>query len=236
MNAKFNPKNSRVPKVAFIATLALTAVASYYAVLQLNAYLQSTIVLKEVLAQIGVTPEMLKNIDISWNSPIYHKLMQLLFINRIAASVALSFFSQRKKTSLLSIAAQLASFTGISSLKWIEMAETIQWPLEKVAASGGILLGSLNEKSMKSLTTTYHFIVDTTNLPGTLKTITDFTKNFFNKSTWDRFWFVTYTNGVETSRRLCYNVALQNNPLEALTEYSIQGIDRIYGTVGITPI
>ncbi|HNA61900.1 MAG TPA: hypothetical protein PKW79_02365 [Rhabdochlamydiaceae bacterium] len=44
-------------------------------------------------------------------------MMQALLINRIIATAALTYFSQQRKTSLVSLFAQIGSLVGISALK-----------------------------------------------------------------------------------------------------------------------
>lgn len=245
VNEKFNPQDSISFKVATVAAFTAAAVLSYFAVLKVNAYLRSSLVLKEILAQLNISPDILKTIDISWNSPLSHQLMQVLYINRMVSIAALSFFSEQRKTNLLSAAAQLASFAGVSNLKWIELVQTLEWPLQKVAATGGTLLGYLHGKSLKNLTMTSHYLVSSScaasqaHLQAALQSIYTYTSNFFNGSTWRNYWLVTYTNGIETGRKLYYAVTLQNSPIDpcacgltpTLTDFTIRAIDSTYGAV-----
>lgn len=239
VNEKFNPQDSTAFKVASVAALAVAAVVSYFAVLQLNTYLRSAVVLKDMLAQMGISPDILSTIGVIWNAPLSHQLMQVLYINRIVAMAGLTFFSEQRKTNLLSTAAMLGSFTGISNLKWIEFTQALELPLQKVLASGGTLLGYLNENSLKSLKITSHFLVpsacvsNANHLKSSLQSIHTYASNLLNKSTWDRYWFKTYYHGAELSRRLYYNITLQNTPLNpfaaTLGECTINAIDATFG-------
>ena len=250
LNVKLNPQDSLAIKLSIVAALVATAAVSYFVMLQINAYLRSALVLKEILAKLDISPEILNTISISWNSPLTHKLMQCLYVNRIVSLVALSFFSNQWKTNLLSITAQMGSLIGISRLMWIEMTQTLQWPLEKVVAAGGHLLGYLHERSLQSLSFTSHFIIDracasnAVHLQTTLQSIYNFTVNFFNDSTWYHYWQVTYQYGIETGRKLVYEISLQNYPVQpcgcnlipTLTGYTIKVHDAALGAAKVVTL
>lgn len=240
VSAKFNLQNSTTFKTVFIAALSLVGVASWYAMLQINLYLKPVIILNDVLKHIGLSADVLKILSVSFNGPMMHKMMQALLINRIVASAALMFFSQQRKTSLLNITTQLASLAGISALKWIEVVQRLNEPLQKIVASGGRLVGLLKVEHVKSSQVTHRFLVSSsclTHLQSVMKSITDFTLNFFNKSSWKRYLMVTYRNGVEVSQKIEYAVTLQNNRVEAcgctvvpyLAETKMYVFDKFYG-------
>lgn len=132
IEAKLKMENSVVFKVAALTTLVAVAALSYYVTLQINTYLQSTIVLKDLLAKLPIAPETLKNIEIGWHSPLSQRLIQSLYINRIVSTVALAFFSTEHKAHLLSAAAQISSLVGISRLRWIELSQLLNCNFEVV--------------------------------------------------------------------------------------------------------
>jgi hypothetical protein len=244
VNAKFNRDNSIALKVGVVAAIALTSVLSWYIMVQINAYLKPAILLNDVMKQMGLSPDVLKTLNLSFASPRAHQVMQALLINRIIATAALTYFSNQKKTSLVSLFAQIGSFVGISALKWIEVIQTLEQPLKQVVASGGKLIGFLRVSDVKSAAVTHHFLVSSsclTHIQSTLKSISNFTVNFFNKSSWENYWMITYTNGVETGRRLYYAITLQNNVAEAcgctltpaLTDTTIKVVDAFYGAANV---
>lgn len=237
ISQKYKLENSIKFKVAAVATLVAAAALSYLFVFQLNAYLRSAIILKNVLHQLPVSPELLKGIEVGWTNPLTQQLMQCLYINRIVSLVALTFFSNQKKTNLLSIATQLMSFAGISNLNWIEFSQTFEWPLRKIAKEGGKLLGR-SQESLKNLTLTTRILVDPKgNLQSAMQSIYDYSNSFFKMSTWENYWLVSFYNGLETDRLLYYKATLQSNPLATILPYikdfSVRATDVFYGRVGI---
>lgn len=240
---KRSTKQKRLFGVAAV-TVGVAAVAlSYLVVLQINAYLKSAVVLKDVLSKLKVSPDLLKNITVNWANPKVQVFLQCLYINRIMATVALSFFSKQRALNLLSAAAQVFSLGGLSSLKFIDFTQNINLPLKKIAEGGGWISGSLGFNSLKNLdlTTSYMVPASCAKNPAHLQTIMQSVYNhstkFLDKSFWDRYWRVHYYNGVETGRTLTYNVTLQNlAPLAPcdctlapnLTGFSLRGLDSDY--------
>jgi hypothetical protein len=232
INARFNPENTTSFKIAVAAAFVGGAVLSYFAVLQINAYLRSAIVLKNVLTELGISPEMLQTIEIDWNSPLEFQLMQTLQLNRIISSTALVFFSDQWKTNMLSVIAQSANFIGISQFKWIEFSETTyEWPV----------------KQINTLKNTSHFLIDPsgaanpTHLSSIVQSIYKYTTSFFNDSRWELWAIKHYRNGTYTHTSYLYEVVLRpiliepcaNIPTPAPLSQSFEAIHKFYGKVAI---
>ena len=230
LNEKFNAQDKLWIKLAIVASLVAFAAVSYFAVLQINAYLKSAVVLKELLGQLDLSPDMLNLIEIDWKGPLSHQLMQTLYVNRIVSYVALSFFSDQWKTNLLSVAAQLGSFIGISNLNWIEISQTF------VTTSSRI----------KSFSVTCHFLVDRVcaapgHLLSSLQSVINYTSRFFEGSTWQTYWREYYYENIKITSKLYYSFYLHQNPIESctcgliptLTEYAVSVIDAFYGTANV---
>lgn len=229
-------------RVAAAATFVAMGALSYFAVLQINAYLQSALVLKDILAQLEISPEILKTIDVQWASAT---TLQSLYLMRMTMSVALGFFSKQRLLSLWNVAAQACSFTAISRLKWIVFSQALMnYPLKKVFAEGGTHTLNLDEWSLSNLILKSEFLVDSSctkeahHVKSVLKSIYGCMSKVLNKSCWDRYLETTYTsNGVKISDKIYYSVTLQSRPvlpcdctlIPRLIGLSMHGRDAWYG-------
>ena len=229
-------------RVAAAATFVAMGALSCFVVLQINAYLQSALVLKDILAQLEISPEILKTIDVQWASAA---MLQSLYLMRMTMSVALGFFSKQRLLSLWNVATQACSFAAISRLKWIVFSQTLtDYPLRKVFAEGGTHTLNLNEWSLSNLTVKSEFLVSSScteeahHIKSVLKSIYGCMSKLLDKSSWDRYLETTYTsNRVKISHKIYYSVNLQNNPvlscdctlIPRLTGLSMSGRDVWYG-------
>ena len=170
----------------------------------------------------------IQGITMNWNGPITHTIIQCLYLNRIVAMFALTFFSERSKKNILSLAAQLFSFIGISKLNWIELSQNLAYPLKEIVARGGKLLHCY-QSSIKNLKMTTHFLVDQQgDLKSILQSIYNYTSSFFDNSMWCRESWISN----QTGRSIIYRITLQNQVLvpssdtfsPQLTDFSIRGI------------
>lgn len=246
IQAKFDLTTNKAKALLAISTIALAAL-SYLAVLQINLYLKPAILLKDVLGNLKVSPLIPQDIDISWESPLIHKFMQVVYINRIMASFALSFFSSHRKLNLASAAAQSLSLLGIANLRWIQVVQTLNFPLGKIASMGGKLSSSVGIGSLRELKVTSYFLTypNCSNIPShlqsTVKSIYDYINTLFHNSSWNRYWMINTQNGVETSRNLHYEISLQNNPISScactlkpyLESIGMQAVDAFYGRANV---
>lgn len=227
-------------RVAAAVTFVAMGALSYFAVLQINTYLQSALVLKDILAQLEISPEILKTIDVQWDSAT---MLQSLYLMRITMSVALGFFSKQRLLSLWNVAAQACSFTAISRLKWIVFSQALtDYPLRKVFAEGGTHTLNLDERSLSNLTIKSEFLVDSSctkeahHVKSALKSMYGYISKLLDKSHWDRRLQITYTN-VSTKHEIYYSINLQNNPvlpcdctlIPRLTGISMSGNDTRLG-------
>ena len=230
LNEKFNAQDKLWIKMAIVASLVAFAAVSYFAVLQINAYLKSAVVLKDLLRQLDLSPDILSTIEIDWKGPLSRQLMQTLYVNRIVSLVALSFFSDQWKTNLLSVAAQLGSFIGISKLNWIEITQTV----------------ATTSSRIKSFSVTCHFLVDRVcaapdHLLSSLQSIVNYTSRFFDGSTWQTYWREYYYENIKLTSKLYYSFYLHQNPIESctcgliptLTDYAVSVIDAFYGEANV---
>lgn len=229
-------------RVAAVATFVAMGALSFFVALQINTYLQSALVLKDILAQLEISPDILKTIDVQWASAT---ILQSLYLMRMTMSVALGFFSKQRLLSLWNVAAQAFSFTAISRLKWIVFSQTLtDYPLRKAFAEGGTHTLNLDEWSLSDLTVKSEFLVsssctkETHHVKSVLKSIYGCMSKLLDKSSWDRYLETIYTsNGVKISRKIYYSVNLQNNPvlpcdctlIPSLTRLSMSGRDAWYG-------
>lgn len=226
-------------KALAITAFIASGTATYFTLLQFNAYLKSAIILKEVLLQLDISPEILQRINISQRSPLTHQLMQALYVNRMVSMIALCFFSTQWKQNLISIFAQFVSFIGISKLNWIELTQTWDYPVRHLVSKGGSWPYK-KTTSFEKLTLTTHTLIKGSNpLKSTVQSIFKASNSFFDGSDWSKFWKVSYTNGVEIRRELFYRVRLIKNPFQmfdpscssTLTDYSLNVLDAVYGSV-----
>lgn len=232
-------------RILFVLATVTTAVAagalSYLIVMQLNAYLQSAVVLKDLLQKLPISPELIQNLSANWTVPTAQKFIQCLYVNRIMATVALSFFSKQRALNLISAAAQLFGLGSISSLKFIDFTQNIDWPLTKVLANGGTFSDpSLHTYSLSNFSATGTYMVpsscakDPAHMQTIMQSIYDHSNRIFDNSDWYSYWNIYYSYGVETSRTLMYRVTLQNiNPgscgctlSPSLTDLAMSGYDR----------
>jgi len=200
--------------VIAVATISF----SYIITSQLHLYLKSASKLKDLLG--GISPEILKNIDINWAAPKALKTMQMLSLNRMIATLALSLFSEQRYTHLISAAAQMFSFSALLQLRFLQYTQNLPSPLRQVIATGGSLSG-LNENEMINLKMTAEFMIPSscrstpTHLQATVKSIYNSMSKLIDKSKWDKYWRNTYQNGRLISRNLIYSATLQANPTPA---------------------
>lgn len=208
--------------IALIVSALAVALFSYMFVLRLNAYLKPAFDLKEVLGRI-IPYEMLKDVEISWESSSSPELLlprQLLWVSRIVMSLALSFFPENRKLGLLSVCSQVFSLFRISCQHWIKLKQNLEWPLDKVVATGGSLVGYITKKSVENLTISNYFLINPNfiregeGLRAAVKAIWDYGSTLLEKSIWDRHWLVTSRNGWEVSRTIVYSVSLLKRSLE----------------------
>lgn len=226
--------------IAAVATFVAVGALSYFIVLQTNAYLQSALILKDILAQLEISPDILKTMDVQWASAT---MLQSLYLMRMTMSVALVFFSKQRLLSLWNVAAQAFSLTAISRLKWIVFSQTLtDYPLKKIFSEGGTHTSNLNERNLLSLTVKAEFLVNSSctkeahHVKSVLKSMYSYMSKLLDKSHWNRRLQVTYTNSA-TRYKIYYSVNLQNNPvlpcdctlIPNLTELSMSGNDRLLG-------
>lgn len=216
-------------KVALASSMIGLTVISYVAVSQLSVYWKSAICLKDVLSNLPVSPEILKDVvSITWNAPLIHKVIQTLYLNRAIATFALAFFSTHKRLNLTSAVAQVYSLFNISMLPWIEIVKRI--------SDGPVNLTNLKAKAY--FMTYPGCLKDPSHLASTVKSIVEYMHNLFKNSSWYSYWNVTYQNGVEIGRRLVYEVTPKNLSLEAcrcslkpyLGDLSISAYNILYKT------
>jgi hypothetical protein len=248
VNQKFNPKNTLLIKGIILTSFVAVGVFAYFAVIQINAYLKPALLLKNILSELNIDPVILKTLEIDWNSPLIHKALQFLYVNRIVAMAGLSLFS-KSKANLLSLTTQTLSLFGISQLKWIEVTQTLDYPMKKIAAEGGYFstFSFSNSQTIKKLKSTFHYLVDSSctkdsdHLKTSVQSIYNHITKFFNNSSWSRYWEVTEKNGVEVSRSLIYDIFLKNHTPEhcgcsltpTLTDCEVSLIDSYYGSADV---
>ncbi len=236
ISKKYNKEES-IGLMIDAAALPIASVAiSYFAVSKLNNLAKSASLLKELLHQLPISPEILKTLEVSWNSPVSHKLIQSLYINRIIGMVALTFFTEQRKTNLLSVACQLFNFMGISKLPWLEFKQTWERPLKMVWSRGGSFSSAFsNVDSVKSLQLSTYFITNRSDdLKSTLWSIYEYSDRVFDRSHWHKYWRTT-----NNTLRLIYAIELQSLSFVSLpgsffpqfVEHSIKVIDTLWGTV-----
>ncbi len=111
---------------AAVAGVVLTA-SSYLAVKQLNVFLESSIDLMQVMKNMNVPADFLKDLDVKWNAPWSKYILQTVLINRIAVNIGLVYFSENKGSNLISIFAQCTTLFKISNLRWIELNQIVNY-------------------------------------------------------------------------------------------------------------
>ncbi len=105
---------------AVISGAALTAL-SYFTVMGLDAFLKPSFDLKNVMEKMNISPDFLKDIEVSWGAPLSKQIMQTVLVNRIAVNLGLAYFSENKNANLISVFAQCATLFKISNLRWIKL-------------------------------------------------------------------------------------------------------------------
>ena len=207
--------------LAATVTCVGTAILSYFVVQKINDYMKSALILKDLLKELNLAPEFLENMDVDWTVPGIQVFMQCLYLNRMVASFALSFFSKQRMLNVWSSLMQGFSLWGISDLRFVEFTQTLSNPLKEIFASGGSGDIYLEENSVKSLTARSTFLVhkactkSAEHMKSALHTISDAVSRIFDGSVWKRYWYIEYHRGVEISRELRFDITLQNNPIEA---------------------
>ncbi|MCI0381486.1 MAG: hypothetical protein L0207_00310 [Chlamydiae bacterium] len=247
MREKFREMDTAQFEIFAAFTGVALAALSYLAVLAINSYSRPNLILKDILGNLQISPEILQKTKISWGSPLVYQAMQWLYLCRMVTSFALSFFSKNQTLCLLSGAAQSFSLFNISKLRWIKFVQDLEWPLKKVVSAEGKLDPSVNQTSLKNLTINSEFMVhppclnEPTHLQSTVKSIYDYMDKLFQKSFWKRYWTIYMTNGVETKREMTYSVDLVNSSLPPcactlephLINIWLTGVDATYGWVKI---
>lgn len=227
------PLENSVPLTTIVMGGLISGFAGYLSV-KFDQSIKSTINLKEILSQMNLSPELLMGTEVDWHTPKIQHFTRILYQIRILFTGALTLFSNNWKRNTLSIAMQLLSLTGVSRLKWIELTQTLSYPVQQIINNGGKFPSFFDKTSLRSLTLKTEFLVHpVTSIKSTLESILSCTQSFFNNSEWNRYWRIFYTNGIETERKIEYSIKLQNNPLTtysglflpSLTDYKITLID-----------
>lgn len=212
-------------RITGISLLTIIPLASYFAMSKINAYTKSTLVLKEILNKLPIDPNILKNVSVDWGAPVDHQFLQYLYINRVVASLALSFFEKNRKWHLLATAAQLFTLGRLSDLKWIAFEQMFHSPLKTFVKQGANLSPNVTQEAIQTLTLRSHFLVSRfqaispVRLEKTLQAIYDFTQKTFVNSSWNRFWGWV-RDGVYHVYSLHYSVKLQN-PMMEMAEHLV---------------
>lgn len=226
--------------VAFVATAALACLAIFL----LNDYLKPVFVLKELLTQFGISPEILSTIDTQWARA---EPLQVLYLVRLIMSVALGFFSKQRWLTFGSIAAQIFSLNAISQLNFIRFSQTLSdYPLRQIFGEGAAHTSSLNGWSLSDLTVNGEFLVDSScakdadQASSTLKSTYDCMSKLLHESSWDRYLRKVHYLGLGelfSTQEIHYSVDLQPPLITAfgsyvsptLTGISMSGNDISYG-------
>ncbi len=214
-----NLKKSMSARIGLIAAVIGTGAISHFSMLQINAYLKSAIILKDVLSKLPIDADQLKNISASWNAPFSHQTLQCLFLSRIATSVASAYFAKNRQMHFLAAAAQMFALAGLSSLRWIEFQQTFNWPLKTFINQGAILSENVKPNSIRELIVASQFLVsrfqaiDATRLQAQLQAIYNFTQKAFENSSWNSFW-AWHQVGNVSYYLPHYAIRLQNNVME----------------------
>jgi hypothetical protein len=110
--------------VKFRVGATITALAggalSYLAVTQLNMFLRSPLILKDI-----VTTKLPNGISVDWVNPLSQRLLQTLYLMQTISTAALACFSSQSKINVLSSVAHLISLVGISRIRWIEASKPL---------------------------------------------------------------------------------------------------------------
>lgn len=174
-------------KGAAIAAGVLAASISYVAVAQINTYLKSSLLLKDLLAKLPISPWALQNTEISWNSPRSARIMQNLYLHRSVASLALASLSQKRTANLISALAPIFGMATLSRMRWIELTQILEGYNLTCYTNWSSHLSTV--KSFKLIT---HFLLDPScvkesfHLQSTLKAIHQYTSSLFKgKLNWD---------------------------------------------------
>lgn len=185
---KFEKSHPKAFKVAAALSIAALGALSYGFVRGLNAYLTPTQTLKDALVRFD--PTILKGINVDFASPLSHQLMQSLYVCRIVTSFALSFFSQNQMLGMTSAFSQAFSLFRISQLKWINVVQNLEYPLQVIKAAGGKI--AVDPKYFKQMISRFSFMVhnsctqNSTHLHSTLKSIFNYVSlKRFENSFWD---------------------------------------------------
>ena len=145
-----------------------------------------------------VSDETLAQIKLTSLQPTSLSFMQWSFGTRMFALLALASFSPNRRNLIAAAALSALTLLKLSTISWICIERKyadLHW-----AAS--------------SVTTRLHFTIPnpslmtptTEGLQHTIKTLCDYSENFFKESKWDAYWRVTKRNGFEIGRVLVFDV------------------------------
>jgi hypothetical protein len=229
--------------LACAVSIAACVALSYFAAGRLNAFLTPAVDLQQELLKSDISANTPPNFTAHFVNPLIQRTLQSLTMSRAIVTLALSFFSTKRKLSILSAIANAVTLFGLSSLRFISVAFTVNYPLGKVIESGGTVINA-SVKSLREITINATYNVPSScaksiqHLQSLLQSVNQEMHMLLEKSIWRRQWFVLYQrNLTEISRKLTYDVLLPrlklfnecgNRFLSNMTHINITGFDNDY--------
>ncbi|MGH2611846.1 MAG: hypothetical protein ACRDFB_02215, partial [Rhabdochlamydiaceae bacterium] len=219
-------------RIAALASSLFAAAGVFW----MSRYLKPSIDLKELLKTAGtLLPKELKSINAYWDTPHIHKAGQFLALNRIVVNLFSAYVASNRKSfdHLKTVFLQVLTLHKISQLPWIKFERTFTKPEGTLWSSKG------DQQAINRLTVETHLLPQSDALPSSLKSIYDYTTNFFNHcGSWKKYWYIKTTNGIETSRQLMYDVTahpgkLQGDKLPYIGRVTAWAMDQFYGYASV---
>lgn len=214
--------------IAILAGISLIAV-SFQAVRYLNRLFTPQINLTEVLKNsASFSIDHIKNIDMSWDRPVLQEASQFFLVARIILNLTGSFLTKKHSFYLRDAALQAVSLFQISKLNWVCFKRSWENPLQEFAFE----LQQSNEnkidysKTVQKLEAKFFILFSSSSLSdknssiqlqSIIKSIYEYSSQAFKNSIWYRYWNITKTRGIETSRSLIYKIVCKRLPLPSIS-------------------
>ena len=205
-----------------IAAALTSSLFAATGVFLISRYAKPSSNLKEILqTAAALSPKELENVNVYWNTPHIHKLAQFLALNRIAVNLYSTLTASSRKSLLhvTTVFLQTLTLYKNSQLPWIKFEKTFTRSDAPLQSSNG------ENYHINTLTAELHFLPISDETSSALKSTYDYTTNFFNQcSSWQRYWEIQTKKGLETSRKLMYDVTVQPSKLVGDKPPYIDGI------------
>lgn len=236
-----------LPIVTSVAVLVSSIALTALGIFLVKKSLPKNVNLTEILSKF-VSSEEMKNVSAKWDWPIFHTIIQFLYVNRVVSELALVFFSSKPLTHLSYAMLQLFSLYRFSQLKWIKLEKTALQPLFNIAAQDtlGKALSDNFRQCVTEVTTTLRFFVppyfvrgstlsfcqnEASHIQSIMKSIYAYSTKLFQNSVWSRDLFHPKRYEIKLQQPLLDNCSCHIKPVLDSIIMKVTSIGWYYGHI-----